>query len=258
MAVDEVTNWGTAVGTNASPHPSGPAGREAHRIGLTFRDIMGAIARWRDELAAAGGPVADGTTLNATLRWNGSAWVEETSATIDTDGDVAGRTFSADNNIIGGFGFQDTGIPSLRGDSSNNHLEFVATTTQVGYMTSAGDLFMDGSGYFETDLAVGPQNREFSVNSSGYIIRYADVNTHDDDVILKWSDSDTRFNAVDQYQTSTTTALEDDTNAINTSTAKKAGYMVFNTTTNTPVWAAGSGDTDVWVDATGTTAHTPV
>ncbi len=58
--------------------------------------------------------------------------------------------------------------------------------------------------------------------------------------------------------TATTAELAQDTDAINTDPAKVEGYMVFNTTTNIPVWAAGNGDTDVWVNATGATAHTPV
>lgn len=58
--------------------------------------------------------------------------------------------------------------------------------------------------------------------------------------------------------TSTTTALADITDAINTGAAKVAGYQVFNTTTNTPVWAVGDTDGAVWVDGVGTTAHTPV
>jgi len=58
--------------------------------------------------------------------------------------------------------------------------------------------------------------------------------------------------------TSTTTALADNASAINVSTRKVAGYVVYNTTTNMPVWADGPADGDIWVDATGSTAHTPV
>lgn len=39
---------------------------------------------------------------------------------------------------------------------------------------------------------------------------------------------------------------------------KFTGKCVFNTTSGKPVWAAGPGSDDVWVDATGATAHTPV
>jgi hypothetical protein len=58
--------------------------------------------------------------------------------------------------------------------------------------------------------------------------------------------------------TATTTELEDNSALVNTSNAKVEGYMIFNTTTDKPVYAAGSADGDVWVDATGSTAHTPV
>lgn len=64
--------------------------------------------------------------------------------------------------------------------------------------------------------------------------------------------------SVIQTPTSTTTLLEDNTADINTSGSKVEGAMVFNATTNLPVWAAGDGDSDVWVNATGATAHTPV
>lgn len=39
---------------------------------------------------------------------------------------------------------------------------------------------------------------------------------------------------------------------------KSGGTMLFNLTTNKPVWSVGSTPTSVWVDATGATVHTPV
>lgn len=57
--------------------------------------------------------------------------------------------------------------------------------------------------------------------------------------------------------TATTAQLEDNTNAINT-TSKFIGKRVFNTTTGKPVYATGATAVAVWNDATGTTAHTPV
>lgn len=56
----------------------------------------------------------------------------------------------------------------------------------------------------------------------------------------------------------TTTELTDKDYPVNTLDSKQPGYMVFNTTTSKPVYAAGSLNTSVWVDATGSTAHTPV
>lgn len=58
--------------------------------------------------------------------------------------------------------------------------------------------------------------------------------------------------------TATTAQLVAIADAINTTADKVAGYEVFNTTTGAPVWAIGAADGDVWVDATGATAHTPV
>ena len=58
--------------------------------------------------------------------------------------------------------------------------------------------------------------------------------------------------------TETTTNLEDVTATVNTSDRKVEGLMVFNETTNKPVWSVGASDNSVWVDATGSTAHTPV
>ena len=54
-----------------------------------------------------------------------------------------------------------------------------------------------------------------------------------------------------------TTSLADITHIANTSQAKQAGFMVWNYTLNRPVWAIGAGDSAIWVDAAGTTVHTP-
>lgn len=56
--------------------------------------------------------------------------------------------------------------------------------------------------------------------------------------------------------TGTSAEIEDVGSSINVNT-KAIGGLVFNTTTTKPVYASGSGPTDVWVDATGATAHTP-
>ncbi len=56
--------------------------------------------------------------------------------------------------------------------------------------------------------------------------------------------------------TSTTAALDDKTNAINT-TGKTIGKRVWNTNTNLFVTATGTADTDTWINDGGVTAHTP-
>ncbi len=58
--------------------------------------------------------------------------------------------------------------------------------------------------------------------------------------------------------TSTTALLVDEADTINTSDLKIEGFMVFDITSNLPLWAAGDGPNDVWLDATGSTSVTPV
>ncbi len=58
--------------------------------------------------------------------------------------------------------------------------------------------------------------------------------------------------------TATTAQLVAVDSDINIDTAKRAGFAVFNITTNIPVWAAGSSAGAAWVDATGATTHSPV
>jgi len=57
--------------------------------------------------------------------------------------------------------------------------------------------------------------------------------------------------------TATSTSLEAVGNAVNTAD-KYAGKLVFNTTTNKPVYSVGANANSVWNDAVGTLAHTPV
>jgi len=61
---------------------------------------------------------------------------------------------------------------------------------------------------------------------------------------------------VQYFITATAAALVDEANAINT-TGKFAGKQVWDSTNNVPLWAAGSGVNDVWIDGTGTTVITP-
>lgn len=60
----------------------------------------------------------------------------------------------------------------------------------------------------------------------------------------------------DKPRTYTTAEIEAVGGEVNT-THKVTGLMIYNTTTNKPVWADGSSAASVWVDATGATAHSP-
>lgn len=58
--------------------------------------------------------------------------------------------------------------------------------------------------------------------------------------------------------TATDAELNDITDAINTDIGKIQSAMVYNTTTDNPVYAVGAADGSVWVDGAGTTVNTPV
>jgi hypothetical protein len=55
---------------------------------------------------------------------------------------------------------------------------------------------------------------------------------------------------------STTTALADIADDINT-VGKFVGKQIWNSTTTQPVWAVSAAAGGLWVDAQGTTKHTP-
>ena len=63
--------------------------------------------------------------------------------------------------------------------------------------------------------------------------------------------------AQEESNVATTANLISLSSDVNT-TGKFAGREVFNTSTSKPVYAVGSAPASVWVDATGTTEHTPV
>jgi hypothetical protein len=78
-----------------------------------------------------------------------------------------------------------------------------------------------------------------------------------------------QITAATRYSLVSTDAYNEDDNAFTTTLltsigsrvniqGKYEGKMVFNTTSNKPVYAAGSAAGDVWVNATGTTENTPV
>lgn len=59
-------------------------------------------------------------------------------------------------------------------------------------------------------------------------------------------------------QVVTTANLNDITNVVNTAAGKVQGAVVYNSTTDNPVYATGSADGSTWVDGAGTLVHTPV
>ena len=82
----------------------------------------------------------------------------------------------------------------------------------------------------------------------------------DDVITLMWDHKEKVWRELSRsyaFMSATTAQLAAQSAAVNTDN-KFAGRMIWNTTTTAPVWAEGSGVADVWNDATGATAHTPV
>ena len=55
----------------------------------------------------------------------------------------------------------------------------------------------------------------------------------------------------------TAATIGDAANEVNT-VGKRVGKPIYDTTNNLPLWAAGTGATDTWNDATGAVSITPV
>lgn len=76
--------------------------------------------------------------------------------------------------------------------------------------------------------------------------------------VRSWIDKDATVQAPTTFRVPnwTTAQITNAAHVVNTEN-KRAGTMIFNTTTGLPLWATGNGATDTWVNATGATAHTP-
>lgn len=108
----------------------------------------------------------------------------------------------------------------------------------------------------------GPWDNELAYDDGTLQLTWADVNNlrFDSNFVYQynsWSSGSDAQDGVDVRAATASVNLNQDTHSVNTF-HKYPGKCVFNTVTNRPVWATGPLATDVWVDATGATAHTPI
>lgn len=80
----------------------------------------------------------------------------------------------------------------------------------------------------------------------------------DQGLAIHVTNGDVHFEGYFRPNLATDTELNAIANAINTNAGKIQGAMVYNITQDTPVWAVGSADGDLWVDGAGATINTPV
>ncbi len=73
----------------------------------------------------------------------------------------------------------------------------------------------------------------------------------------KWINQTAQEAGITQLPTETSTNLDDVGHAVNTGALKIQGTVIYNSTTDNPVYAVGNAAADIWVDGAGTTVHSP-
>ena len=113
--VDEVANWAIANRENQSPLPPGPDGNRSERHNLAMQQILGAIARWRDEFSAGNGTFSGNLTAEGELHTFGTTAATHNQTSTEslihvgvvgsimgsttTGGAMFGRNYYHDNSI---------------------------------------------------------------------------------------------------------------------------------------------------------------
>jgi hypothetical protein len=202
---------------------------------------------------------------DSVLYYAGTATVTAGSAGLTVVGDLTGTTIggittanlldmSAAETVTGQWSFEDDVFIGDSGDRIK--LDAGDGTVYWGSAAAAGRLSWDtnkalvyGLGSNALQLGGGGRVADIIIDTSGNV---AFASTTVDALSAVIEGLYMRSSVV------TTTNLADITHAVNTNAGKQLGTWVFNTTTGLPVWAAGSADGSVWLDATGATAHTPV
>jgi hypothetical protein len=202
---------------------------------------------------------------DSVLYYAGTATVTAGSAGLTVVGDLTGTTIggittanlldmTAAETVTGQWSFEDDVFIGDSGDRIK--LDAGDGTVYWGSAAAAGRLSWDtnkalvyGLGSNALQLGGGGRVADIIIDTSGNV---AFASTTVDALSAVIEGLYMRSSVV------TTTNLADITHAVNTNAGKQLGTWVFNTTTGLPVWAAGSADGSVWLDATGATAHTPV
>lgn len=193
-----------------------------------------------------GNKTPDGNTGWLNLLYN-CYWDDSTYRTMDAGVSCAYETYAGEHDFLVSNGTDTEGgaIVFLSPLYLDNKGNVIINKTPSVLATTATDGFL------------------FIPTCSGIPTGVPSIAPGSHPIVLDQSNNDLYFynsgwKKVGGVITATTTELEDVTDNINTSPLKIEGYQVFNSTTNIPVWATGNVAGNVWVNATGATAHTPV
>jgi len=231
-----------------------------------------------DEYATNVGGVSKRTTFLslglAAWTFNGGVTVTTgniVAGTVDADfGAITGTSYggiteanlldkSAAEDIAGDYTFTDSSI-LVEGATPGNVVTISHDDTDLNIAgANTTDINITGI----TNLAAGTVNADFdaiTATSYGAIVEADLLDKGATEAITGayTFSGDLISSGYFQVRTTTTAALEAVANAINTAAGKVQGAMVYNTTTDIVVWAAGNADADVWVDAQGATEHSPI
>ena len=158
---------------------------------------------------------------------------------------------------------QNGSIVSFQDCGRNNEL-LDPTLWENGLPSASVAVQIEGLEFRGGELILGAEDTDDYANP---IIRHQNHQwaNRDGEIDLGRSTSDNRWrnlfitgDAHIAHPDYSQTDLRDITHAVNTGDMKRAGYPVWDDTNNKIVVAGGSADGDVWHDADGTTAHTPV
>jgi hypothetical protein len=281
MAIDEVTTWTVTTKDNTSPIPPGPDGKRPRRVGLAMQEFMASIARWRDTLSLANVSKVGTPVDNQVVIWTGDGTLE---------GDVNFTWDGSSLSVIGSF--TSTGIDdnasstALTIDSSQNatfagdvtiappglaqaQLTIDGLTAGINLLSDTADGFLVGATIFFGENGgastrgsigiLGSDQDSITISTTGISggLSHILLNTPGG-IHQVQTNCDVVVGGYLLSNTATDAELNAIANVINTSPGKVQGAMVYNTTTDNPVYAVGSADGSVWVDGAGATVNTPV
>ncbi len=206
--------------------------------------------------------IADGELL----RWNGTVWINNTLT-------------EAGIYVLGAAGFLSSGIdddaPGIRFKVEDTAIRFGVAGANYdfshiaddrilglwgGTTGNGGNLLLAGSSHATNagDMHLRSDLNPFVIWDESTGIFTASTGSGSKTLALTITAAQSVQPVSFKLPLETTTNLEDVNHAINTGAAKVQGTVIYNSTTDNPVYAVANADNSVWVGADGSTLHTPV